>query len=149
MHQTPRTRPTHRTRQRSPVSEEISLREYVESKFAAQEKAVSAALAAQKEAVAAALASSDKAVEKSEKQADNWRASANEWRGAMQDREVKFVQRETYDALLERVTKIEKQQIGAARETTGERRGISSSWSLLIQVVTIALAATMVYLGLK
>jgi hypothetical protein len=53
----------------------------------AQDKAVSAALAAQKEAVAAALAASDKAVEKAEATAEKWRASANEWRGAMSDRD--------------------------------------------------------------
>lgn len=70
---------------------DISLRDYVESKFQAQEKAVAAALAAQKEAVAAALAAAEKAVAVAEVNAEKWRQNANEWRGAMTDRDRNFL----------------------------------------------------------
>ena len=65
----------------------VPLREYVEALFREKEKAVEAALAAQAKAVAAALEAADKAVTKAEQNAEKWRANANEWRGAMSDRD--------------------------------------------------------------
>lgn len=64
------------------------------------EKAVNAALAAQEKAVGAALAAAEKATDKYEREVERWRAASNEWRDAMDDREVKFVQTETFDARL-------------------------------------------------
>jgi DNA repair exonuclease SbcCD ATPase subunit len=66
----------------------------------AQDTAVSAALAAQQEAVAAALAASDKAVDKAEINAEKWRDQANEWRGAMSDRDRELPSRRELEALL-------------------------------------------------
>src|SRR5688572_6075756 len=73
-----------------PRTTDVPLREHLESlieertrqhlnRFESQERAVAAALAAAKEAVAVA-----------EKNAEKWRESANEWRGAMNDRERQF-----------------------------------------------------------
>lgn len=62
-----------------------------EERFAAQEKAVKDALAAQEKAVNAALAASEKAVSVAETNAERWRAGANEWRAAMNDRERNFL----------------------------------------------------------
>jgi hypothetical protein len=50
-----------------------------EQRFAAQQRAIAMALAAQKEATLLAEAN-----------AERWRMSANEWRGAMNDRERNF-----------------------------------------------------------
>jgi hypothetical protein len=61
-------------------------RRYTE-RFDAQEKAVLAALASAEKAVAAALASAERASGVLEVQSKEWRAAANEWRGAMADRE--------------------------------------------------------------
>jgi hypothetical protein len=61
--------------------------------FTAAEKAVSAALAAAEKAVAAALAAAEKAREAAEANSEKWRSNANEWRGAMMDRETKFMQK--------------------------------------------------------
>jgi hypothetical protein len=63
----------------------ISLREYVDTRFHDQEKAVSTALAAQKEAVAAALAAADRAVTKAEIAATAKFESVNEFRGTLDD----------------------------------------------------------------
>jgi hypothetical protein len=72
------------------VDDHVSLRDHMtalidergrqyDQRFQAQEKAVVAALAAAKEAVTVA-----------EVNAEKWRESANEWRGAMNDRERQF-----------------------------------------------------------
>lgn len=69
------------------MGDPVPLREYVEALFAEREKAVEAALAAQEKAVTAALDASDKAITKAEGNAEKWRENANEWRGAMSDRD--------------------------------------------------------------
>ncbi len=65
----------------------------IQAALVAQDKAVQAALVAQEKAVQAALAASNKAVDKAEAAAREWQQSANEWRGAMSDREYSFVSR--------------------------------------------------------
>lgn len=60
----------------------ISLKEYFEKILAEKDKALNAALASAKEAVSIAEANAEK-----------WRNQANEWRGAMSDREKNFVTR--------------------------------------------------------
>ena len=61
--------------------------------FAAAEKAVNAALAAADKAVTAAMAATSKATSVAETTDDKWRANANEWRQAMDDREKNFLSR--------------------------------------------------------
>jgi ABC-type transporter Mla subunit MlaD len=67
------------------IDDKITLREYVDTRFHDQEKAVGTALAAQKEAVAAALAAADRAVAKAETAADKRFESVNEFRATLAD----------------------------------------------------------------
>lgn len=69
--------------------DEISLKEYFERILEEKDKAINAALAAAKEAVGI-----------SQKNADTWREGANEWRGAMQDRERNFLSRKEFYAIV-------------------------------------------------
>lgn len=64
------------------MSETVPLKEYFEKILEEKDKAINIALAAAKEAVGVA-----------EKNAEKWRDQANEWRGAMNDREKKFITR--------------------------------------------------------
>lgn len=66
--------------------------------FTAQEDAVTAALTAQKALTDAAFAASEKAILKSDTNAEKWRESANEWRAAMMDREARFASRSEMEA---------------------------------------------------
>jgi hypothetical protein len=61
---------------------DVSLKEHFEKILEEKDKAINIALAAAKEAVGVA-----------EKNAEKWRDQANEWRGAMSDREKKFITR--------------------------------------------------------
>jgi len=70
-----------------------------DQRFVAQQQAIQDALTAQKEATAAALAASEKAVAVAEVNAEKWRASANEWRGAMNDRERSLMPRPEAEAM--------------------------------------------------
>jgi hypothetical protein len=80
-----------------------TLKAHFEQRFIDVDKAVNAALAAAKEAVAAALAAAEKAREQAADDNKAWRASANEWRGSMQDREVRFATRTEMDAKFDAV----------------------------------------------
>lgn|GEM_PF-4581990 len=87
----------------------------------AQDKAVMAALAAQKEAVAAALAAADKAVDKAETTAEKWRQNANEWRGAMSDRDRELPsRREMEQAFAAMDSRLKHLESDAERRRGGE-----------------------------
>jgi hypothetical protein len=68
---------------------QVSLKEYVDQRFLDQETAVKAA-----------LTSAEKAVKISEDNNQNWRSNANEWRGAMSDRERDFLTRKEFYAIV-------------------------------------------------
>jgi hypothetical protein len=95
------------------MSERLTLREYVDSMFAEREKAIEAALSAQEKAVAAALEAADKAVTKAEINGEKWRENANEWRGAMSDRDRELPSRREVEtatsAIVGRISVLEKQ----------------------------------------
>lgn len=55
---------------------------------------------AQQKATTDALNSAALAVAKAEENADKWRVNANEWRGSMMDREVKFLPRDEFKGIL-------------------------------------------------
>ena len=101
----------------------VALRDYVDAMFAEKEKALQAALLAQEKAVAAALEASDKAITKAEDNAEKWRENANEWRGAMSDRDRELPSRrevETANAAIEaRLTAVEKRQDHGSGRTEG------------------------------
>lgn len=86
------------------MAKNVTLREYVDSMFAEREKAVEAALAAQEKAVTAALEASDKAISKAEANAEKWRENANEWRGAMSDRDRELPSRREVETALQGVS---------------------------------------------
>lgn len=113
-----------------------------EERFEGQEKAVAAALAAQEKAVAAALAAAALAVDKAEANSEKWRANANEWRGAMDDREEKFMDKGETEA---RLTAMDRQlgDLKRSRDTSeGRIGGLSAGWGYLVGA--IGLAATVI-----
>lgn len=75
-----------------------TLRSHIEQMFVEQDKRYEQRFVAQENAVEKALESIGKATDKSERDIERWRAASNEWRNAMDDREAKFVQYETFDA---------------------------------------------------
>src|SRR6185436_1476993 len=60
---------------------------------------------AKEKAISAALAAAEKAVQVAEVNSEKWRANANEWRLAMDDREALFVKKETFEGMLAGFTK--------------------------------------------
>lgn len=103
-----------------------TLKEYTDTRLAAQEKAVEAALAA-----------AEKATGKAEEDIKAWRAQANEWRGAMNDREVKFATHADLAGLSARIDAMEK----LMDHSTGRSEGVRLTSGVLVSVVTIAVLA--------
>jgi hypothetical protein len=109
---------------------------------------------AQKEAINAALASADKATDKYALDNERWRASANEWRGAMSDRDRELPSRREVDsatsALDARVRLLED----LVRGQRGRSEGIGLSAGVIVggaglvaTVLTIAVIAANVLTG--
>jgi hypothetical protein len=120
------------------VADDVSLREYVDALFMEKEKALQAALLAQEKAVAAALESADKAITKAEANAEKWRENANEWRGAMSDRDRELPSRREVDAQYEALSKrLEAVEHWQTRDS-GKSAGIGSSVGAVIGAVAIA-----------
>jgi hypothetical protein len=126
-----------------PTDPVVNLREYFErilaekdtqnaDKFAAADKAVSAALAAQEKATAAAFAASEKQVAKAEGNAEKWRENANEWRASMLDREVRFASRSEMDAELKAV-RAELMSLKESRDRgDGRSSGSIAMWGYVV-----------------
>lgn len=142
----------------------VTLKAYFEQRFADYEKAVSAALAAAEKAVAAALAAAEKAREQAQADSLAWRNNANEWRGAMEDREAKFVSRNDLDSFRNesesdrKAIRVEIQSLRESRATGigAEQRGRAvidtgrSNIALAVSVIAVALllmAAIVRYFG--
>lgn len=127
----------------------ISLRQYVDNRFEAQEKAVAAALTAQKEAVSAALAAADRAVAKAEAASDKRFESVNEFRSALNDNARLLMPRLEAERAL--TTIAEKGDVLTsrlnARDERGQGRGDVMGWivgavGLVAAVISIVFALT-------
>jgi hypothetical protein len=127
----------------------VSLREHFDEKFAAADRAVSAALAAQEKATAAAFVASEKAISKADVNAEKWRENANEWRSSMLDRENKFAQRAEMEAELKAI----RAEVAMLRESraagSGRGAGQAAMWGYVVGgfgfvmlLLTIAAAVT-------
>lgn len=114
----------------------VSLREYVDGRFDAHDRAVAAALAAQEKAVTAALAAADRAVAKAEAAYERRFESMNEFRGALSDSarllmprlESEQLHRATQDKLGELIARMN------ARDDRG--RGLGQGWAILVAAVS-------------
>jgi hypothetical protein len=115
-----------------PSADDIRLREYVDVRFEAQEKAVAAALAAQEKAVAAALAAADRAVAKAEVAAEKRFEGVNEFRATLSDQARTLMPRSESEQAIKTLT--EKLDILTARVNARDERGVGmgQGWALLI-----------------
>jgi hypothetical protein len=95
-------------------------KQYVERAIA-NKTAVEAALKAAETLNAAAFAASEKAIAKSDINAEKWREQANEWRGSMQDRENKFAARAEVDNEFKNL----RSELGSLKESRAEGSGRS------------------------
>ena len=98
----------------------------------ADKKAVDSALAAAEKAVSAALAAAEKAVTKAEDNAEKWRTNANEWRGAMNDREIDFIRKQQYQSDLDNVRSNIVEIKEVIDKTTGRGTGLNAGWGYLL-----------------
>lgn len=120
-----------------------------EQRFIAQQNAIKDALIAQKEAVAAALVAAEKAVLVAETNAEKWRAAANEWRGAMNDRERNLMPR--MEAEKADRSNTEKIDALAARmdRTEGRSGGFHQGWGYLVGAVGLVAALIAIFFALR
>ncbi len=110
-----------------------------EERAAAQDKAIQAALAAAEKAVQAALTAQKDAVAEAAENMKIWRDSANEWRGAMNDRETDFMKKDDGERRLASLEKFQSEAIGA--RLAGEKTTHSTQWMVTIVVALLGILA--------
>ncbi len=98
-----------------------TLKEHFEKILAEKDKVINIALESAKEAVLVA-----------ERNAEKWRDNANEWRGAMTDREKTFATKAelaAYAESTEKALKVEKERGDIGQ---GKGSGFSDSWKIVL-----------------
>lgn len=100
-----------------------TLKEHFEKILAEKDKAINIALAAAKEAVGVAEANAEK-----------WRSNANEWRGAMSDREKTFLTRSEFVAYKEATEKALSTEKSRGDVSQGKVMGLNAGWVILLGV---------------
>jgi len=103
----------------------LSLKEHFEKILSEKDKAINIALAAAKEAVGVAQANADK-----------WRDNANEWRGAMTDREKTFMPRSEFEAYRKSTEVALALERSRADKGEGKGSGFSDSWKILLGILS-------------
>jgi hypothetical protein len=129
-------------------ADDVSLREYVDTRFEAQREAVAAALAAQEKAVAAALAAADRAVAKAETAAEKRFESVNEFRSALADNFRTLMPRAEAEAAMKTVN--EKIDILTSRVNARDERSNTwaSGWGLIVGIVGVVSAVIAIVFAL-
>jgi len=126
----------------------VSWRNYVDSRFETQDKAVAAALAAQEKAVSAALTAADRAVAKAESAAERRFESVNEFRATLTDQARTFMPRAEAEQAARALN--EKLDVLTARVNARDERSNtwSAGWGLLVGLVGVAAAIVSVVFAL-
>lgn len=106
-----------------------TLKEYIEKLLIEKDKAINLALAAAKEAVLVAEANAEK-----------WRLNANEWRGAMEDRERKFLQKEEFLSYKEATERALSREKTISDVSTGRSSGMMALWAIIAGVIAIVIS---------
>jgi hypothetical protein len=140
-------------RWRGTSTDDVPIRDYVEAMLAQMDTRNEQRFVAQEKAIAAALASSDKANATSEANAEKWRQSANEWRGAMSDRDRQLPSRREVETAMtglgDRLRVVEQRVDKTQDHSAGKSAGVGlivgavlGAVGLISAVVAIANAVT-------
>lgn len=129
-------------------SDPTSLREYVDVRFEAQEKAVAAALAAAEKAVAAALSAADRAVAKAEAATERRFENSNEWRATVETLQRTYMPRTESEQMWRAIS--EKIDILTTRLNAKDERSSvwASGWGVLVGIVGVIAAVISIVFAL-
>lgn len=119
-----------------------TIKEYVDQRYIASDKAIAAALAAQKEAIAAALTAADKAGAKAETASEKRFDSVNEFRAQQADIIATFMPRTEAQVLINSIA--DKLDLQAARLDKLEGRSSGIGWVGALVVGGVAVLGTII-----
>jgi hypothetical protein len=119
------------------MTESVSWKVYVDTRFEAADKAVNAALASAEKAVSAALAAAKEAVTKAETAANVRFKDGNHIKDAMLDAQKEFASKEKVEALADRLSRLENQLATNA----GKSQGVGASFANINTVLLLGFGA--------
>lgn len=100
---------------------------------------------AKEKAISAALAAAEKAVTVAEINSQKWRENANEWRQAMDDREVMFVKSDNFQTTIANLSKDIKEMKGRIDIHDGKGTGANQIWLIIVAGVSTLGILVMLY----
>lgn len=125
--------------QRTTVAGEASLIASIQSEMAGLrelllefDKRYEQRFALQKEIFSNALFNAEKAVTVAEINSEKWRANANEWRSAMDDRETRFVLKDQLNPTIQGIQKEVDQLRTQSNLDTGKSMGYAQIWTYIV-----------------
>jgi hypothetical protein len=121
------------------MSDEISLREYVDRRFDDQDKAVQTALTSAEKAVVAALAAAKEAVSKAETANDKRFDSVNEFRAQLADQTANLMPRTEYTVQHKAIEEKLADLINRVNTSDGKSSGFDKSWAMFLAVIGVGL----------
>lgn len=125
-----------------------------EQRFLAQDVRYEQRFLAQENAIKTALTNVDRMADISQHHLDAWKAGANEWRDAMNDRERNFTSKEENMAISERFSaemqslkeRMDKQE-GAREGALAVKQSAHGNWTLIMSLIGIIAGLAGAFLG--
>ena len=125
-------------------TDQVTLRAYIRDLMDERDRRYGERFDAQALAVAAALTAAKEAVQVGETNAQRWRESANEWRGAMSDRESSFLSRLEYNAEHKALENKVNSLQARVDKSEGQSRGLSKVGATAVGTASILAAIAIV-----
>lgn len=123
----------------------VTWKEYVDTRFDAQDKANGIALAAADRATTAALAAQEMATSKAEEAQEKRNEGFNNFRSLSNDRDKNFATKESVDNLAEKVNTLVNQLSASAGKSQGSAGALTNLNTWLILAIGIAAIAVQVW----
>lgn len=116
----------------------VSLKEYFERVLDEKDKYLERVLVEKDKALSAALSTAKEAVAVAEKNAEKWRDNANEWRGAMNDKDKFLMQRAEFATFKEGYEKAIDELKTRSDKGEGKSEGYAKFLGWIIAAIAIA-----------
>jgi hypothetical protein len=118
--------------------EKVSLKEHFEKILAEKDKYLERVLIEKDKALSAALSTAKEAVAVAEKNAEKWRDNANEWRGAMNDKDKLLMQRAEFSTFKEGYEKEMDELKTRSDKGEGKSEGYAKFLGWILAAIAIA-----------
>lgn len=124
---------------------DVSLKEYIEKIFVEKDKYYERLFEEKDKALNAALSTAKEAVAVAEKNAEKWRDNANEWRGAMTDKDKNLMQRSEFITFKDGYEKVVDELKSINSQGKGKMEGVKDFRDWIPWAIAIIMFGLYIY----